>query len=164
MKVFTYYLPNWRRQKQQLHGTHLVSPAPSWPDNQLWVLVFSLTICPFSVCVHAKTFWLCLTLSKPVDCSPPGSSVHRILQARILERVAILCHAPGDLPNPGIKPMFAVASALQADSLPLSYRGSPISSVQCQSESQQPIGRNWQRVKLIWKCRRPRLAKTTLKK
>ena len=25
----------------------------------------------------------------PVDCSPPGSSVHRILQARILERVAI---------------------------------------------------------------------------
>ena len=94
MKVFTYYLPNWRRQKQQLHGTHLVSPAPSWPDNQLWVLVFSLTICPFSVCVHAKTFRLCLTLSKPVDCSPPGSSVHRILQARILERVAILCHIP----------------------------------------------------------------------
>ena len=31
----------------------------------------------------------CLTLCDPVDCSPPGSSVHRILQARILEWVAI---------------------------------------------------------------------------
>ena len=30
----------------------------------------------------------CLTL-RPVDCSPPGSSVHGILQARILEWVAI---------------------------------------------------------------------------
>ena len=32
---------------------------------------------------------LCPTLCYPVDCSPPGSSIHRILQARILERVAI---------------------------------------------------------------------------
>ena len=32
---------------------------------------------------------LCLTLFNPMDCSPPGSSVHEILQARILEWVAI---------------------------------------------------------------------------
>ena len=31
----------------------------------------------------------CLTLCNLMDCSPPGSSVHGILQARILERVAI---------------------------------------------------------------------------
>ena len=31
----------------------------------------------------------CLTLYNPLDCSPPGSSVHDILQARILEWVAI---------------------------------------------------------------------------
>ena len=31
----------------------------------------------------------CLTLWDPTDCSPLGSSVHRILQARILEWVAI---------------------------------------------------------------------------
>ena len=30
---------------------------------------------------------LCLTLCNPMDCSPPGSSVHGILQARILEWV-----------------------------------------------------------------------------
>ena len=32
---------------------------------------------------------LCLTLCDPMDCSQPGSSVHGIFQARILERVAI---------------------------------------------------------------------------
>ena len=31
----------------------------------------------------------CLTLYNPLDCSPPGSSVYEILQARILEWVAI---------------------------------------------------------------------------
>ena len=56
---------------------------------------------------------LCLTLCNPMDCSPPGSSVHGISQARILEWVAI--SFSGDLPNPGIKPRF---SALQTYSLP----------------------------------------------
>ena len=32
----------------------------------------------------------CRTLCDPMDCSPPGSSVHGILQARMLEWVAIL--------------------------------------------------------------------------
>ena len=31
----------------------------------------------------------CLTLSDPVDCSLPGSSIHRIFQARVLEWAAI---------------------------------------------------------------------------
>ena len=31
----------------------------------------------------------CLTLRDPVDCSLPGSSVHEIFQARVLEGVAI---------------------------------------------------------------------------
>ena len=32
---------------------------------------------------------LCLTLSDPMNCSPPGSSVHGFLQAGILDWVAI---------------------------------------------------------------------------
>ena len=36
-----------------------------------------------------------------MECSPPGSSVYGILQARILEWVAI--PSPGDLPDPGIE-------------------------------------------------------------
>ena len=34
---------------------------------------------------------LCLTLCDPMDCSPPGSSVHGFLQARILEWVIMPC-------------------------------------------------------------------------
>ena len=49
---------------------------------------------------------------RPVDCSPPSSSVHGILQARILEWVAI--SSPGDLPNPGIEPR---SLTFQADAL-----------------------------------------------
>ena len=43
-----------------------------------------------------------LTLGNPMDCSLPGSSLHRILQARILEWVEFL--SPGNLSDPGIKP------------------------------------------------------------
>ena len=45
-----------------------------------------------------------------MDCSPPGSSVHGILQARVLEWVAM--PSSGDLPNPGIKPASPVSLAL----------------------------------------------------
>jgi len=37
----------------------------------------------------AKLLLPCPTLPNPMDCSPPGSSVHGLLQARILEWVAI---------------------------------------------------------------------------
>ena len=40
-------------------------------------------------CVHAKLFQSCPPLCNSMDCSLPGSSVHRILQARILEWVAM---------------------------------------------------------------------------
>ena len=41
------------------------------------------------MCVSAKLLQLCLTLCDPMDCSLLGSSVHGILQARILEWVAM---------------------------------------------------------------------------
>ena len=47
-----------------------------------------------------------------MDNSPPGSSVHGILQTRILKWVTI--PSPGDLPDPGFEPGY---SALPADSL-----------------------------------------------
>ena len=56
---------------------------------------------------------LCPTLCDPMDCSPPGSSVHGLLQARILGVGSTLLQ--GNLPDTGIKPG---SSALQADSLP----------------------------------------------
>ena len=71
-------------------------------------------------CVCAQSLQLCPTLCDPIDCSPPGSSVHGILQVRILERVP-----PGDLPNSGLEPGV---STLQADSLLLSLWQSPLPS------------------------------------
>ena len=45
----------------------------------------------------------------PGTCSPSGSSVHGILQARTLEWLPF--PSPGDLPNPGIEPGFPAAQA-----------------------------------------------------
>ena len=55
-----------------------------------------------------------------MDYSPPGFSVHGILQTRILEWVAI--PFPGDLPDPGIE---LGSPALQADALPSKPPGKP---------------------------------------
>ena len=52
--------------------------------------------------VRAKSLQSCLTLGDPMDCSPPGSSVHRILQAKTLEQVAI--SSSRNLRNPGMEP------------------------------------------------------------
>ena len=50
-------------------------------------------------CVKVLVTHLCLTLCDPIYCSLLGSSVHEILQAKILEWVAI--SFSGYLPNPG---------------------------------------------------------------
>ena len=48
-----------------------------------------LSLCPSDCVCVCSGAQLCPTLCDPVDCSPPGFSVHGILQARILEWVAI---------------------------------------------------------------------------
>ena len=59
----------------------------------------------------------CLTLCDPMDCSASGSSVHGILQARILEWVSI----PFSLADLEIEPG---SPALQVDSLSSELQGS----------------------------------------
>ena len=63
-------------------------------DRELWLLFPKITRqdCPLTAsfaAAAAKLLQSCLTLCDPIDGSPPGSSVHRILQARVLEWVAI---------------------------------------------------------------------------
>ena len=58
-----------------------------------------------------------------MNLCPPGSSIHGILRARILEWVAMLSSV--DLPNPGIKPESPTSPALQTDSLPTEPPGKP---------------------------------------
>ena len=67
---------------------------------------------------------LCLTLCNTMNCSPPGSSVHGILQARILAWVATPSPRGSSLnrdwtPSP-------VSPALAVDSLPLAPPGKPL--------------------------------------
>ena len=50
------------------------------------------------------------TLWDPMDCNPPGSSVHGILQARELEWLPF--PSPGDLPNSGVEPRSPVLRIL----------------------------------------------------
>ena len=63
------------------------------------------------MCTQLLWLWLCPILCNPMDCSPLSSSVHGILQARILEWIAIPFFR--GLPNPGIDPR---SPALQVDS------------------------------------------------
>ena len=56
---------------------------------------------------HAQS---CLTLCDPMDYSPPGSSVHGILQATIQSELP--CPPPGDLPDPGIELAPLISPAL----------------------------------------------------
>ena len=69
----------------QLHPTLLGHHrAPSWAPctDSLWLSVLHVVVYISCCCLATK---LCLTLCNPKDCSPPGSPVHGISQARILE-------------------------------------------------------------------------------
>ena len=50
----------------------------------VWVICLSVVFC-FHFKVKVLVTQSCLTLCDPMDCSSPGSSIHGILQARILE-------------------------------------------------------------------------------
>ena len=74
---------------------------------------------------------VCLTLCDPMDCSPPGSSIHGILQARILEWVAIFL-VQGIFPTQGSNPSLPHCRQMLCW---LSYQGSSNNIVQEHSSS-----------------------------
>ena len=79
--------PPWRQWKSILY-TPTMQGLEAAPRESGWLVCWCLV----------ANVWLC---RHPMDCSPPGSSVHGISQARILEWVAIFSW---DLPGPGIIP------------------------------------------------------------
>ena len=68
----------------------------------------------------------CLTLCDPVDCGPPGSSVHGISQARIQEWVAISSSRGSSRPRDR-----TCVSCIGRRTLPLSYQGSLGIGLEC---------------------------------
>ena len=76
------------------------------------------------VCMHVRTL-TCSVVSnslRPMDCSPPVSSVHGIFQARILEWVAIFYSGGSSWPRGSNQGLLHLLY-WQADSLPLRHLG-----------------------------------------
>ena len=65
----------------------------------------------------------CFSRVRLMDCSPPGSSVHAILKARILEWVAVPSSRGSSRPR--IEPVPLMPHALTGGSLPLMPPGKP---------------------------------------
>jgi len=109
--------PSARRDTHRHPITHTPCPHPS-------------QCCParastgYRACVRAKSLQSCLTLCNAMDCSLPGSSVHGILQARILEWVyhALL---QGIFPTQGSNLRLLCLLHRQRGSLPLAPPGKP---------------------------------------
>ena len=67
--------------------------SPSFVSIYIFTCHLSIPVCVYTY-IHTDTSFLlvtqsCLTLCNPMDCNPAGSSVHGILQARILEWIAV---------------------------------------------------------------------------
>ena len=93
--------------------------SPNFPKASNLSSVYSLTS-KWWVCVCVlSSLQLCPILYNPVNCSPPGSSVQGILQAWILEWVAMLS-------SRGSSPCRDFQLHWQVGSLPLAPPGKPI--------------------------------------
>ena len=127
-----------RRDNQPPHSpaAHAASPVPGHPEvsapesvyvctrphagggvlGAFCVLILHTRVCLRDVSTAAEHLRVCsvtqscLTSCSPMDHSLPGSSLHGILQARILEWVAIPFSR--DLPNPGIESTSLTSPAL----------------------------------------------------
>ena len=70
------------------------------------------------VCVCAKSLHSCPTLCNPMDCKPPGSSVYGVLQARILEWVAMPSSRGSSQPRDQTGKFFTTNTTWEAQGRP----------------------------------------------
>ena len=124
----------WEQEIAGIPFLHPISPSPA--SATPWAAPYTLSSplyqthislanqALFITAWSAKSIHLCSTLCDPKDCSPPGSSVHKILQARILEWIAI------PFPRRSSRPRDQTHISLcflhrQAGSLPIAPPGKP---------------------------------------
>ena len=80
----------------------------SAPVQMLWVMTLTDTsVSSICVCLVTQS---CPTLCDPLDCSPPGSSVHGIFQQKCWSGLPF--PALGDLTDPGVEPASIVSPTL----------------------------------------------------
>ena len=101
--ITTYFCLSW----------HFLNLFDSW-------ILFNITSC-----VCAMSLQLCPTLCNPMDHNLPGFSVHGVLQARILERVAMPSSRPSSQPRDQTRISYVSSIGRQVGSLPLAPLGKP---------------------------------------
>ena len=82
------WIPLMTSDMEHLFTHFLVTGGLTWHSSSGFS-AFPVSLSHSSFLVKGLAAQLCLTLCDPVDCSPPGSSVHGMLWARILEWVAM---------------------------------------------------------------------------
>ena len=90
------------------------------------VYVISTFISYIHPCMQAKSLQLGSTLCDPVDCSPPGSSVHGILQARRLEWVVTPSSRGSSRPRDWIHISYIFCTGRWEEPRSLSLQGDPL--------------------------------------
>ena len=109
---------NIGRRTHGLANTVNSLPSSSWISE--FISTFFALCYKWRVCACAQS---CPTLWDPIDYSPPGSSAHGILQARILEWVAISSSRGSSWPRDRVYASWGSCSGRQF-LYPLSYQGS----------------------------------------
>ena len=92
--------------------------------NEIWSHIALIVLSSVKVCEHVLSYFSFPTLCHPMDCGPAGSSVHGILQARILEQYWHFI-LQGIFPTQGSNPCLLRLLHWQAGSLPLAPPGRP---------------------------------------
>ena len=81
---------DWRQKEKGAAEDEIASPTQWTWITSPWLMCWQADSWPLShQCMHAKSLQSRPALCDPMDCSPPGSSVHGIFKARVLERVAM---------------------------------------------------------------------------
>ena len=139
LRTFASALPSaWILQDELTFRFHQAFPEhPVWDDFPSPCLLFSTSVPCFFFQSVSTTYlfyyvWKvkalvaqsCLTLYEPMDCSPPGFPVHRVLQARVLEWVAMLSSRGSSWPRDGTHISYASCVGRQV-LLPLMPAGKP---------------------------------------
>ena len=114
-KYYLKYLDLKLERKNMLLTRQIDFNDGSFPRN---ICIIESKCKPFKQSIYFGTFRhccclvskSCLNVFDPVDCSPPGSSIHGISQARILNRLPF--SSPGYLPDLGFEPTSPMSPAL----------------------------------------------------
>ena len=111
-------------------GGHKAGKRVQWVSwGFYWLGKSSPRLCCFSedlkgVKVKVLVAQSCPTICEPMDCSPPGSSVHGISRKECWSELPF--PPPGDLPDPGMELESLKPPALSGGSLPLAPPKKPV--------------------------------------